>query len=734
MFKAFRLWKDCYSQMKNKSIKAILIFWLALIVLFAFTSFIVFASTTLSNFIVLPKIKMDKLKKIPQRTKIYADDGSLLAVFYKYNRENIKLEDVPENVIKATVAIEDQRFFSHEGVDFKSIGRALVTNLKYGRIVEGGSTITQQLVKNLFLTNEKTLERKIKEAILAYQLEHRLSKKKILELYLNTVYYGEGAYGIKAAAELYFGKQPKDLTLSEAALLAGLPKGPSRFSPYQNPDQSQARKNQVLKKMVKLKFITPTQKQLALAEPLNLRPRPTANWKAPHFVEYIRQTIIKRYGGRFFYEGGLNIYTSLNPKMQQAAEKAIETTLNRPGDPSAALVSIESKTGFIKALVGGRQFEASQFNLAVQGRRQAGSAFKTFVLVTALAKGIPPSTVFSGSSPIVLDLGLGEDWKVENFGNTGYGPLPVVEATVKSVNVVYAQLILRVGAANVARMAQKMGIKSPVDALPAIALGGLSKGVSPLDMASAYSTLANKGVHYEPNPITKITTTSGKVIYKAKPNGRRVLDEKVAQQATDILQEVIKRGTGTRANIGRPAAGKTGTSENLSDAWFCGYTPELTTVVWVGYPDKRREMRNVHGIQVVGGSFPAEIWRKFMLAALAGKPVSQFEASPPSEPTPSPEPAPAPLTPRKVIPMPQPMAPVPPPVNPSPPSLPSPTPAPTPEQAPTPAPAPAPAPEPVKPPEQQQPKPTPSPPPSQPTPTPSPSPSPEPAPEQPPPG
>jgi len=716
--------------MKNKGLKIVLITVLVLLILFVFTTFVVIASTTLSNAIVLPKIKMDKLKHIPQRTKIYADDGSLLAVFYKYNRENISLNEIPDHVIKATLAIEDQRFFSHNGVDFKSISRAIVTNIKNGRIVEGGSTITQQLVKNLFLSNEKTLERKIKEAILAYQLEQKLSKKKILELYLNTVYYGEGAYGIKAAAELYFGKEPKDLSLSEAALLAGLPKGPSRFSPYQNPKQAEARKRQVLRKMVQLKFIKPIPAQLAMAEPLNLRPRPTANWKAPHFVEYIRQTIIKRYGGRFFYEGGLNIYTSLNLRMQDAAEKAISTTLNRPGDPSAALVSIEPKTGFIKALVGGRQFEASQFNLAVQGRRQAGSAFKTFVLVTALAKGIPPSTVFSGASPIVLDLGLGEDWKVANFGNAGYGPLSIVDATVKSVNVVYAQLILRVGAANVARMAQKMGISSPVDALPAIALGGLSKGVSPLDMASAYSTLANNGVHNEPNPITKITTTSGKVIYQAKLKGKRVLAENVAKQATSILEEVIKRGTGTRANIGRPAAGKTGTSENLSDAWFCGYTPDLTTVVWVGYPDKRREMRNVHGIQVVGGSFPAEIWRKFMLAALAGTPVSQFEAAPNSqEETPTPPPsAPRPrFIPRRPAPEP---APLPLPVNP--------TPVPAPEQAPAPEPAPAP---PVTPQPQPEPQPAPTPapaptpkPPTNPTPPPN-TPAPEPSePTQPPPG
>lgn len=714
---------------------------------FVVSMFIAAASSFASQNLVLPKLDEKGFDRMPQRTKIFAADGKLLTIFYHENREQIGIDQIPDNLIRATIAIEDQRFYEHGGVDPRSIFRAMLSNFKQGRVVQGGSTITQQLVKNVFLNNERTFDRKFREAVLAYQLEGKYSKKKIMELYLNTVYYGNGAYGTKTAAELFFGKKPKELTVDEAALLAGLPKAPSRFSPYIDPAGARSRRNVVLKRMLKMKFINRTQYELALAKDLTLRAPQTKSSNAAHFVEYVRQTLKEKYGNKRLYGGGLNVYTTIDLRMQEAAEKAISGTLNRPGDPSAALVTVDPRTGFIKAAVGGRDFESDQFNLAIQGRRQAGSSFKTFVLVTALARGISPDTVFSGASPISIRLGMGQNWSVKNFGGSSMGSMPLREATVKSVNTVFAQLIMRVGAGNVSRMAHKMGITSPVDALPSIALGGLSRGISPLDMASAYGTLANQGSHVAATPISKITKMNGEVVFEAKPQPSPAVDKNVASAATQILQEVVQRGTGKRAQIGRPVAGKTGTSENLTDAWFVGYTPQLSTAVWVGYPKAKIPMDSVHGISVVGGSFPAEIWQKFMSEAMKGMEVMGFagpeksgpveicpdmknlatgacpekkvvdakEAKNITEPCQTHKPkAPAPARPTPVNPQPAPPQPAAP--------APEPAPAPAPEPAPEPVPEPEPAPKP-------EPKPAPAP---APKPEPAPAPAPEPQPEAPP--
>ncbi|MCK4268429.1 MAG: PBP1A family penicillin-binding protein, partial [Actinomycetia bacterium] len=592
---------------------------------------------------------------------------------------------------------------------------------------EGGSTITQQLVKNVFLNNERTFDRKFREAILSYQLEERYPKLRIMELYLNTVYFGNGSYGIKTAAEMYFDKEPKDLTLGESALLAGMPKAPSRFSPYLNPTEAIERRGQVLRRMQEMKFITAIEKDVAGAEELKLRPTEARVELAPYFVEYVRQTLKNQYGKKWLYSGGLNVHTTIDLKMQQAAENAINSTLNRAGDPSSALVSLDPKTGHIKAIVGGKDFDADQFNLAVQGRRQAGSAFKTFVLVTALTKGISPKTVFNGSSPISIPLGWGQSWSVKNYGGSSMGSIPLSEATVKSVNVVYARLIMKVGAANVSRMAHRMGIESPVDALPAIALGGLSKGVSPLDMASAYGTLANKGKHVQSTPITKINKLDGSLVHNVSRQVKQAIPKDVSITTTKILEQVVNRGTGTAAKLkGRPVAGKTGTSENLTDAWFVGFTPQLVTAVWVGYPHEKKPMTSVHGVSVTGGSFPAQIWKKFMTFATKDLPVKGFDDGPiddkkilipaPSSPRPTPvEPEPEP----EVAPEPEP----------EPEPAPEPEPTPTPKPKPKPVPKPTPTPEPVP-----TPAPVPEPPPSQPSPPPASTPPPEPetAPEPPP--
>lgn len=574
----------------------------------------------------IPKLNEKKLGMSAQRSKILAADGSVLSTFYFENRENVPLGQVPEHFRKAVIAIEDHRFYDHNGVDYKSISRAFISNVKRGGVVEGGSTITQQYVKNTFLNNERSVARKIREAALAYQLEKKLTKDQILELYLNTVYFGNGAYGTKASAEVYFGKSLDQLTLADTALLAGLTKSPNEFSPYHNPEKAKARRNQVLQAMFDNGFIGEAELRGAVVQEMNLRPPQDAGFQnAPYFVEYVRRLAIKKLGKDRFLSGGLTIQTTIDPKAQAYAEDAVAGILNRPGDPSASLVSIDPRTGHIKAMVGGRDFRSDEFNLAVQGRRQAGSSFKTFALVAALEKGISPNTPFSGSSPITIRMPKpGPDWSVKNYGNSSYGTIPLSEATVKSVNVVFAQLIMRVGAKNVAKTAKKMGIKSHVESIPAIALGGLTHGVSPLDMASAYGTLANNGRYVKPVAVTRMVDSKGQVVFEAKSKPRQVLDTGVVFQANNILKQVVARGTATNARIGRPQAGKTGTSQNLWDAWFVGYTPDLSTAVWVGYPKKNVEMNSVHGISVTGGSFPAKIWNSFMSRALQNVPPSDF--------------------------------------------------------------------------------------------------------------
>lgn len=587
------------------------------------------AAVVVVDSVKLPKLDTKKVGQDPQRTKLLAADGSTLAVFYYQNRENTTLDQIPPVMQKAIIAVEDRRFYKHGGVDPGAIGRAMLRNAKSGRVVEGGSTISQQYVKNAFLSNERTMSRKVKELALAYQLEKKYSKDQILALYLNSVYFGDGAWGIKAASEHYFNKPSSKLNLQEAALLAAMPKGPAAYSPYYAPERAKMRRNLVLRKMLDIKVITREQYQAAAVQPVNIvRQNQIQDQRVAYFVEFVRAGMVRKYGAKTFLRGGWNIHTTLDPRMQADAQQAIDSTLDRPGDPSASLVSIEPKTGYIRAMVGGKDFASDNFNLAVQSRRQAGSSFKPFVLITALEQGISPDTSFSGASPTVIPMPQpAPNWRVANFGNQGYGSLSLVEATVKSVNVVYAQLIMRVGPAAVVDVAHRMGIRSNIDANPSIALGGFTYGVSPLDMASAYSTLANRGRHTEPTGVARIVDANGSTIYEHTPDPKQALTEEVADTATGILRQVVQRGTGTRANIGRPAAGKTGSSSNLRDAWFVGYTPQLATAVWMGYPKQQIAMNSVHGIGVTGGSFPAEIWQKYMSDALAGMEVLNFDGS-----------------------------------------------------------------------------------------------------------
>ncbi|MFZ3062412.1 MAG: PBP1A family penicillin-binding protein, partial [Actinomycetota bacterium] len=570
----------------------------------------------------LPELNSYRSVSKDQTSKVYAADGTLLTSLHaEQNREIIPLDQIPLNLQRAAIAIEDERFYNHRGVDLKAILRALYTNIKTGQVTEGGSTITQQYVRNSFISPEKTLLRKIKEAALAYQLEKKYSKKKILELYLNTVYFGQGCYGVETAAKTFFGKPAKDLSLAESALLAGLPGAPNYFSPYINPKLALQRRNTVLEKMVSQKYISRKEAEEAKKEPIRVLPIKTEEQIiAPYFVEHVKLSLIDKYGANVVYRGGLRIYTTLDLRMQQIAEEAVGSTLSEPDDPSAALVAIEPKTGYIKALVGGRDFKNNKFNLATQAKRSPGSAFKPFTLAAAIENGISPNKTYDSSSPRNIKVPDGV-WRVENYeGRQFSGSMSIREATVWSVNAVYAQLIMDVGAQKVADTAQKMGILTPVPPYPAITLGGLDEGVSPLEMASAYGTLADDGVYVKSTAILKVTDAQGNIIEQNKSTGKQVIGKNTARAVNNILKEVINRGTGTRALLGRPAAGKTGSAEYMQDAWFVGYAPELSTAVWMGYPNGSIRMSSVHGYAPYGGGIPALIWRKFMSAALEGLP------------------------------------------------------------------------------------------------------------------
>lgn len=578
---------------------------------------------------------------LAESTKIFTNSNPPVLIAELHgpeNREVLSGDEIPQVMRDAVVAIEDSRFYEHQGVDFWGILRAFWTNIRRGEIVQGGSTITQQLVKNLYVGSERTYSRKLREAVLAYQLERKWSKEKILNEYLNIVYFGEGAYGVGAAARTYFGISAKELSLDQAALLAGLLKAPSAYSPRSNPEGALARRNLVLNKMYQQQFITSAQLQEALAAPLQLvAAAKTKTSDFPYWVETIREQLVAKYGASRVLGGGLRVYISMDPKLQRAAEQAVAAILNQPGDPEAALVCVDVRTGYLVAMVGGSDFTKRQFNLATQGRRQPGSAFKPFALVAALKAGISPENVYE-SGPVTFDL-PGGPWQVSSEDR---GRITLKEATAISSNGVYARLVMEIGAQAVADAAYALGITTPLGdpPNPAVALGGLKTGVSPLEMAMAYATLATGGERltsqtvFDPSqanwPITivRVTDARGRVLDENSVVRTRVLDEGLAALVTSCLREVIHSGTGKAADIGRPAAGKTGTTQNYCDAWFVGYTPELVTAVWVGYPDTRQPMTSVHGITVTGGSFPAQIWAKFMRTALENAPVTDFDLRP----------------------------------------------------------------------------------------------------------
>jgi penicillin-binding protein 1A len=563
---------------------------------------------------------------------VYASDGSVLAEWHaEEDRALVTYDELPRHLIDAVVAIEDERFWAHPGVDLQALARALIADLESGTIAQGGSTITQQYLKNVVLTPEVTLDRKLAEAALALRLEEGLSKEEILERYVNTVYLGDGAYGVGTAATHYFGRAARDLTLGEAALLAGLIQSPGSTDPYRNPDAALERRRVVLERMVRLGWVTEEEAKAADQESLQLQPqRPGDVARFPYFTEEVKrqllddpalgETATDRYNALF--RGGLRIYTTVDPLVQESAELAIASVTGEER-PYAALAAVDPRTGHVLGLVGGRDFydeedPVARFNLATQGARQPGSSFKPFVLASALEQGLSLENVFEGGSSITVQTDSGP-WTVENYNNASFPSLTLLEATVFSVNVVYAQVIDLIGPEAVVEVAKAAGISSDLQPFHSIALG--AQEVSPLDMASAYGTFAAEGIHVDPILVTAIETHDGVNIYAAVPVVTEALSRDIAQTLTGALTEVVKRGTGQQARIGRPMAGKTGTSQDHHDAWFVGYTPELAAAVWVGFPEGQITMEPPNTpYTITGGSWPAQIWSRFAAGALSGTP------------------------------------------------------------------------------------------------------------------
>jgi penicillin-binding protein 1A len=570
---------------------------------------------------------IDELKPLNkgETSAVYASNGRLLGyVRSSIIRQPVVEADMPKDIRTATVAIEDSRFYKHHGVDFEGVVRAAIKNLQNRKTVQGGSTITQQLVRALYIKDPtRDFKRKVREAKLASELENEHAKHWILTSYLNNVPYGtvngETAVGIEAAAEIFFSKHSKDLTLEEAALLAGLPQAPSEYNPFKNPSAALSRRNEVLRAMVRNHYIGSSEAAIAMNKPLGLKAgNKYFRRSEPYFFDYVSELLIEKYGLNTYRRGGLRVYTTIDPSLQQTARSAIDNQLNQPGDPSSAIVAIDPRNGYIRAMASSGSYTKRNFNLAAQGHRQPGSTFKTFVLTTAVLKGVDPNAVSYESKPLALPLGNGQTWKVQTYGKDYVGRINLTRATLRSDNTVFAQLDVDLGPDEVAKTAKMMGITTQLDGLPAEGLGGLRIGVSPLEMAVAYSTLASGGIHHKPTAIIKVKFPDGKSDNLGEVKGKRVMTDGQAMEVTKVLKQNIQAGTGTPANYGCPAAGKTGTTDNFTDAWFVGYEPRLAAAVWVGYPNALVEMRSVHGISVAGATFPAGIWHDFMTVAHRG--------------------------------------------------------------------------------------------------------------------
>jgi penicillin-binding protein 1A len=594
----------------------------------------------------LPRLPQEEptIPPLPQTSILYDAQGRFITRLHAgEDRTLIPIEEVPVVTRNAVIAAEDERFYQHHGVDVKALGRAALENVRQGRIVQGGSTITEQLVKITITGGERTFRRKLREATLAYELENRLTKDQILGMYLNTVYFGQGAYGVQAAAKTYFSIPARQLDLTQSALLAALIRAPSAYDPVFHQQLARQRRQYVLDRMLTLGMIDAATHRQASTEKLGLDvSREIHRYPAAHFVEYVKQWFLDTdlfgttYEQRYdlLFKGGLRIYTTVDLRLQRYAEDAVNSILSFKSDPHGAMTVLDPRTGAIRAMVGGRDFfspasKFAQVNLATGGAtgRQAGSAFKPFALVAALSEGISPNKVYSAPGHIDIRLPAGYQppiWPVDNYDGEGGGRMTLEQATINSVNTVYAQLIMEVGARDVARNASTMGIRSKVRAYPSAVLG--TNEVNTLEMASAYGTLATMGRYTPPIAVERITDAQGNLIYEAEPDLRERINPGVAWTTVQMLRKVVQEGTGTQANLGRPVAGKTGTAQQWTNAWFVGFIPQLVGAVWVGFPQGQIPMIHprVRVAKVLGGTWPTEIWHAFMVNATRDMRVMDF--------------------------------------------------------------------------------------------------------------
>ena len=588
------------------------------------------AGYVFAKFAELPDIKMLQEYAPPVSTKIFSDDGRMIGELYQQKRELLGFDQIPPNAIKAVLAVEDSHFHQHRGVRALSLLRALWADIRARRIVQGGSTITQQLAKTLFLTPDKTVSRKMKEMMIALQLELQYTKSELLAFYFNQIYFGSGAYGIEAAAQVYFGKSAKDLTLAECAVIGALPRAPAIYSPIANMGKARERRSFVLMRMRQEGFISEEQRAAADVEPIMLARKKEMDY-APYFVEMVRQYLEQQYGSEGIYRQGLEVRTTLNIEMQLAAQKAVEKGVKevearingRKGNPEglpvqAALIAIEPSTGEIKAMVGGMDFKQSQFNRAVQAKRQPGSAFKPILYAAALENGWTPASILIDSPLEVEDPTFAGSWKPVNYQNRFYGPVSLRYALMHSLNLSSVKLFLSVGPQKVIKLARRVGIVSILHPYPSLALGGTE--LTPLELTTAYACFANRGQLAHPGMIRYVKKSDGSM----DENRPLVAEAMTVQNAfliTSLLKSVVEDGTGRVAQkLERPAAAKTGTTDDFTDAWFVGFTPQLAVGVWVGYDIKKSLGEGETGAHVAG-----PIWTQFMQEAMQDKEKKDFD-------------------------------------------------------------------------------------------------------------
>ncbi|MGH3442159.1 MAG: transglycosylase domain-containing protein [Nitriliruptorales bacterium] len=662
-------------------------------------------ATSCASVVTLALPTLDEVeRRPPAQSFVYDAAGNQLAVLRQEFREPVPFQEIPGHLRDAVVAAEDRRFWTHAGIDARAIVRAGLTNLAVGEIEQGGSTITQQLVENLYLPGEDvTFETKLREAMLAMDLERRLSKEEILEEYLNTIYLGNGAYGVEAAAFTYWRKRVTELDLAESALLAGLVRAPETLNPTRVPDAARQRRDRVLQHMVDEGMVDADDAATAAASEVDVHERPPIpETSERRWVDFVVRTLLEDpdFGrdenarANRLYGAGLRIHTTLDPHLQAAAVETVARFFPAADDPEVAIATVEPETGAILALVGGRDYDRNQFDLATQGRRQPGSTFKTFVLAAAIGSGWRPDSPVNGNEGTV-GFPDGREYPVRNYDRSSRGTITLEEATRSSVNAAYVRLARDIGLERVIAAARALGITSPLDPNPATAIGGLRIGVSPLEMAAAYGTLSQLGRRVPPTPISRIEDEDGNVVWRPPTTASLVIDPSVAWVVTEMLVDVVENGTGARARLPRrEVAGKTGTTQDHADAWFVGYTTSLSTAVWMGYPEGRIPMRGVAGGSVVtGGSWPARIWREYMGVAVRNTPARGFvlpaEASVAVEIDPESGLLAAPWCPGETVVLPRVLVPT--ATCPSPPPTPTTSPSPTPTGSPSPTPTGSPA-------------------------------------------